>query len=90
MARHIKGWGTFETEDQLFAVMDEEIDRLSPDVPGVQVRRLSPHAADVQAVAWLASEHGMDEDEIAETLGISLQTVRRILRQLGNNHSEEE
>jgi len=71
------GWGCFQTEEQLFAEIEAEIK--------AEVWRLRWRDADIQAVRWMVAEFDSTEEEIAETLGISMQNVRRILRLLSSD-----
>lgn len=78
------GWGThFQDETELLATISGEI--------SAEYRRRRYYEADVQAVEWMVSSgYEATQEEIAETLGLSVRNVRRILRVLGAKAESEE
>lgn len=82
MARTIAGWGTVQSEAELFARIDAEIGR--------QQRQANRYAReDMDAVEWMRGE-GYGEGMIAQTLGISPRNVRAIVRLLESETQNEE
>lgn len=81
-ARTIKGWGSFQTEEELFDCMDAEIGRQRQELS--HYRR----SGDVEAAGWMLDE-GYTEAEIMETLGIRRRELRRIMRLLNTETQEE-
>lgn len=78
---HIKGWGHFNTEEELLATIDAEI-----GTQRRQVERL--RSEDVEAVAWMREDLDASDGEIMETLGISRANLRRIQRLLDTETTE--
>ena len=78
---YIQGWGHFNNEQELFAVMDAEIGRQQKHCPG-------PSYEDIEAVYWLVADLNMSPVQIAKTLGVSKAHVRRILRLLEEYEEE--
>lgn len=82
MARTITGWGTVQSEAELFARIDAEIGR--------QQRQANRHRnGDIEATSWMLGE-GYSEGEIMETLGISRRNLRAIMRLLDCETENEE